>query len=111
VQLLVLAQLQLVVLQQLLQLLLHVLVVLHAQLVVLVQELLLLLSLPSSSPSVAKSWISNVSASSSASSAVSWCPGMSSLPLQAGPREGRAGVVSRRQRAGGRACFPRQAPR
>ncbi|MGD0244351.1 MAG: hypothetical protein ABSB59_29070 [Streptosporangiaceae bacterium] len=63
-----LTQLLLVVLQQLLQLVLHVLVVLQAQLVVLVQ-LLLLLSLPRSSPIVAKSWISNVSVSSSASSA------------------------------------------
>ncbi len=75
-QLLVLAQLQLVVLQQLLQLELHVLVVLHAQLVVLVQLLLLLLSLPSSSPMVAKSNTSNVSVSSAASSSRSSTAGM-----------------------------------
>jgi hypothetical protein len=70
-QLLVLEQLQLVVLQQLLVLHVQQLVVLQAQLVVLVQLLLLLLSLPSSSPTVAKSWISKVSVSRSASSAVS----------------------------------------
>jgi hypothetical protein len=70
-QLLVLEQLELVVLQQLLVLQVQQLVVLQAQLVVLVQLLLLLLSLPSSSPTVAKSWISNVSVSRSASSVVS----------------------------------------
>jgi hypothetical protein len=65
VQTLVLEQLQLVVLQQLLQLELQQLVQLQAQLVVLVQLL------PSSSPTVATSWISNVSVSRSASSAAS----------------------------------------
>src|SRR6516164_2177995 len=95
VQLLVLTQLLLVVLQQLLQLVLHVLVVLHAQLVVLVQLLLLLLSLPRSSPIVAKSWISNVSVSSSASSAASGAMCIRPLLRRAGRvRSGRAGAFS-----------------